>query len=346
MPYSGHNPRVPTCWSRLLGRVIDYTVTRGLDPGMFYSRLALTPATVESPDTRVPVSVFHRAIALAARELHDPYFGLRYIQDAGFPSIDAVGFLARASKTIGDSLGQFVHYQPLISEAEHFRMELIGDRAVFQLSGSLPPSDGQIHATEMYAARVLTLIPQLTGQPLEVFSLSFTHPQRGEASEFAKRLGRVPRFKAAENEWSIPRAILELECPNADPVLSDFFEKYLQQRVRPSVDPVEQQVRVAIAEALPHGHSTLKQIAARMHVGERTLQRRLSQKGLSFVAILEDVRQSRAKAYLDMALHILEVSYLVGYAQGAAFHHAFRRWTGMTPNEWRTRTQPARLGAN
>jgi AraC-like DNA-binding protein len=47
------------------------------------------------------------------------------------------------------------------------------------------------------------------------------------------------------------------------------------------------------------------------------------------------VRRERALAYLAANLPIGEVSYLLGFSEPRAFHRAFRRWTGETPQAWR-----------
>jgi AraC-like DNA-binding protein len=74
-----------------------------------------------------------------------------------------------------------------------------------------------------------------------------------------------------------------------------------------------------------------------MKVGRRTLQRRLHEEGLSFLSVFDDVRATKAKAYLDVNLPIAEVGSRLGFAQPAAFHKAFKRWTGMPPGAWRGR---------
>jgi AraC-like DNA-binding protein len=68
----------------------------------------------------------------------------------------------------------------------------------------------------------------------------------------------------------------------------------------------------------------------------RTLQRALAAEGASIRDLLNELRRDLAQRYIeesDMAL--AEVSYLLGFADVSAFHHAFKRWTGCTPVEFR-----------
>ncbi len=89
-------------------------------------------------------------------------------------------------------------------------------------------------------------------------------------------------------------------------------------------------------EALRKGETGLEHVAARLHVSSRTLQRRLSEHGTSYQELLDDVRVRLARAYLkDARLGVAEVAYLLGYSELRAFDRAFRRWTGLSPREFR-----------
>ena len=77
-------------------------------------------------------------------------------------------------------------------------------------------------------------------------------------------------------------------------------------------------------------------LARELAMSSRTLQRRLAAERVSYQELLDDVRKQAAARYLaEPTLAICEVAYLVGYSEPAPFHRAFRRWYGMTPENFR-----------
>jgi AraC-like DNA-binding protein len=71
-------------------------------------------------------------------------------------------------------------------------------------------------------------------------------------------------------------------------------------------------------------------------MSERTLARKLSDEGLNFTEILQQLRRDLAVRYLDdRKLHVSKIAWLLGFHEVSAFTHAFRRWTGKTPSQMR-----------
>ena len=84
---------------------------------------------------------------------------------------------------------------------------------------------------------------------------------------------------------------------------------------------------------------TLKQVAERLEVHPRTLQRRLNEVDSSFQDILETVRKDMAKRYLaDHSMSLAEVAFLLGYHDQSSFNRAFKEWTGESPSGFREKT--------
>jgi len=88
---------------------------------------------------------------------------------------------------------------------------------------------------------------------------------------------------------------------------------------------------------LPHGRVLVEDVARSLGMSERTLARRLSDEGLNFTEILQQLRRDLAVRYLDdRKLHVSKIAWMLGFTEVSAFTHACRRWTGKTPREMRT----------
>jgi AraC-like DNA-binding protein len=91
-----------------------------------------------------------------------------------------------------------------------------------------------------------------------------------------------------------------------------------------------------LSRQLPKVDAALQQIAARLALSLRTLQRRLREAGLSFSQLVVQTRQKRVLHYLrEPALELAEIAFLVGFSEPGLLSRAFRRWTGPSPGEYR-----------
>jgi len=86
-----------------------------------------------------------------------------------------------------------------------------------------------------------------------------------------------------------------------------------------------------------NGHfPSAEDVAKSFDMSERSLRRQLSEDGRSFRDLLADARYAKARYLLkNTKLPIEDIAAQIGYAESAAFIHAFRRWAGTTPGEFR-----------
>ncbi len=95
-------------------------------------------------------------------------------------------------------------------------------------------------------------------------------------------------------------------------------------------------VRQAVVSLLRLGVADLPNAAAAAGMSERSFQRHLADVGLRFGRLVEEARFEVARALLaDGALRVIDVSTELGYADSANFTRAFRRWTGVSPRQFR-----------
>jgi AraC-like DNA-binding protein len=87
---------------------------------------------------------------------------------------------------------------------------------------------------------------------------------------------------------------------------------------------------------LDRGDVTLASLASELNMSPRTLQNRLEASGMSFRSVVDRVRQSEAESYLrESRLPLIDIALALGFANQTSFQHAFKRWTGKSPGEFR-----------
>src|SRR6185369_324443 len=121
---------------------------------------------------------------------------------------------------------------------------------VMRLVHHTPHSLGQDHATEMYAAGPLTIIPRIMGSPLKIHRLRFTHAPRAPLETYERILGCIPKFEQEENVWSWHKSVFDTPMPNPDGALVAFYERYLANRFVGANSILEHQLRCAISQLL------------------------------------------------------------------------------------------------
>jgi AraC-like DNA-binding protein len=86
-------------------------------------------------------------------------------------------------------------------------------------------------------------------------------------------------------------------------------------------------------------------MARALNLSQRSLQRKLSERGTTFRQVVDDTRKQLAEQYLkDSMLSVSEIAYLLGFAEVSSFSRAFRRWTGQAPRDAAGRTYVAAQG--
>jgi AraC-like DNA-binding protein len=74
----------------------------------------------------------------------------------------------------------------------------------------------------------------------------------------------------------------------------------------------------------------------------RTLQRKLAEANTTYLQLVDDTRKDLALRYIeDPRRSLTDITFSLGFSQPSAFTRAFRRWTGLSPSEYRARTPSA-----
>lgn len=158
-----------------------------------------------------------------------------------------------------------------------------------------------------------------------------------ESEGFADFFG-VPVSEGAEDGIVFSADDLELPFVSRNDAMLAYLEPEIGRRL--SALDVEEttavRVRSVLGETLAGGETGIDEVARRLGVSARTLQRKLLDEGTSFSEQLKTTREALASHYLrSSAMSVDEIAYLLGYQELNSFLRAFRSWTGTSPAAFR-----------
>ena len=297
----------------------------------------LDPLEELDPDDRIPISIVHELLAGGLVLSDDADIGLKAAREIVPGDYGAVEYLARSAPTWGSAAATVGRHMRLINDALRFSIEIEGDMGFIKLDSVIPlpraSADFQSGAFHVSATHFWT-----DDEPAR-FEAWFTHPEPADTREYALTFPGAPiRFDAPFNGFAFRRELMDMPVRGADPALHALIRKHAEALLSalPHAKNLTERVRDIITKQLAGGTPTLSNVAKQLGMSESTLARHLEDEGTTFKTLLEDLRRRLALAYIRRSeLPISEIALLLGFSQAAAFHRAFRRWTGATPLEYR-----------
>jgi AraC-like DNA-binding protein len=318
--------------------LLDSCARLGLDTEEILASAGVDRSTVEDPDGHLSAAQLGELWRRAYQASADPDLALHAAETLRFGAYRVIDYLAASAATVGLALTQVSAYFPIINSA--VRLPITSSQGGLTLGIVCPDDPAALSRPYVEYAFAAVFLRVRAGTnvrfPLTRVDLAFPRPARVTEHE---RIFECPvRFDAERSALHISRAAWDTENSRADPdlfgVLADHA-RILGQRVPDEPLPVREARRV-IVELLGHAAPSLEAVARQLAMSSRTLQRRLRDHGVSYADLLDRTRASAAKSYLtDQQISVAEVAFMVGFAEQSSFTHAFRRWTGQSPNEYR-----------
>jgi len=171
----------------------------------------------------------------------------------------------------------------------------------------------------------------------QAVTLRRVRPPRADAYE--RFFGCEVSFGAAENAFVLSAPDAAAPLPTSNRKLAGVFEHLLVQELAAiDRDDIVGACRAELLQNLADASVSTASMARRLQTTPRTLQRRLAAAGTSFAQVQDDARHEAALALIDDARHsITDITFLLGFAEPSSFTRAFKRWTGVSPSEYRQR---------
>ncbi len=314
----------------------------GADPRAILERHGIDPRIIHDPDAFIDSKALVDVLEFCSVTLREPLFGLKLAQAQEVDVYGSVAALCRASSTVREALGCFVDYIPVIHSPVPL-LELVEGRDTAEIRWRVQTDLGTNAQASLQAVLLnLKLLRLLCGPdfyPTHVHLSINVRPQ--DIPEVEQRLGCAFHARAQTNAIAFPASFLNQPIASANRLLFRLLGGYLERVKASSRKTVVERVEDYVRGSLPLGNCSIEHCAKKLGTSVRTLQANLSENGLRFSDILERLRVDLAKVHLEKeGLSLDAVAALLGYSDQSSFGRAFKRWTGLPPQQFRRAAAP------
>lgn len=256
-------------------------------------------------------------------------------------SFGIAGYALLCADTFGRSLRLANHLPTLLNLKHSLALRIEGNSARLTFERGYPLDVLGACAWEWTeVAKVVTLFNDILGRAAGLVALRIAG---GPPAEVLDALSSITCCqvvaRAGSSEIEFPASLLQQPLPQREPRTFQVCVEICEQQVQHLRWLTRTAGRVrAHLEAAVGTMPTIESVSRSLFMSVRSLRRRLDEEGTSFQVLVEEVRRESAERLLaTTTLSTEAIADTLGYRDVANFRHAFKRWSGETPRQYRDR---------
>lgn len=324
-------------YSYLVRYVAIFLEREGVNPEPLLARAGIDPQSGHKEPILLTEAQFMAFFRQVIEKLRRPALGLELGRAFSMVDIGAIGYLGLTSPTLRHAAVVNKKYREIYNSFVTIDTKISANTFAWQVLSTSIRGDVRRMAIDWEFLAVQNSVVQLLGEKICPDSLHLDFPDPGYREIYVELFGCPVYFDEPVAKICYPAKYIDQQLPNFDPSAKNALEALcarLSAKLFSEYDIVSE-VKILMKER-PGVFPGIDQIAQRLGLSSRTLRRRLHEKDTTFQAALDETRLEVAQEYLrESTLMVNVISGLCGFADANSFTQAYKRWSGMTPTQYR-----------
>ncbi|WP_114781694.1 AraC family transcriptional regulator [Botryobacter ruber] len=312
---------------------------KGQDVEALCQQAGLDPVLLQDVNGRVPVEQMQALWQAAIAATGDPDLALHVGEAVNPTSAGIIAYVMMNAPTLHESLRKLCKYQDIVCEAIRTSLEVQQGEALVKLQVISSFLENPRHALDSEMIIYKNAFEALVGQPVPIKQVLFVYPKPESIAEHQRLFAPATLvFDAPYSGFVLDASCLQLPVVTANEELNMVFEQYAREYLQRLKEPktVRERVQREIAQLLKGEEPGINTVARNLAMSVRSLQSRLKEEGVTYQALLDEVRKEIALRHLhDNQNTIADIAYLLGFAEPSVFSRSFKKWTGLPPGLYR-----------
>lgn len=323
-----------TIAAELLEPLRDFVEKNHGDESLDFSMLDRADESFDDLESRIPLAVASDLFEQAAKVSQNDAIGITVGKTLAAKHWGVLGYLLTSTPRGFEGILTTQRFAGLLCDGLSMQFEMHNDLC---FAGMTLSENCSQHFIDYLVASAFSMAHRISGITFPAQELRFQHAQPKNVQTFRDFFNCEVLFDQPKTESVFDPRHLDLQAMDSDPKMRKLMEEKanaILAKLTPEDDLIES-LRSYLMPFLPQVMPTLKEASEHLNVSSRSLQRRLSQRGLSYQAVIDELKCEAAKTYLTKSEYsFLDVALLLGFADQSSFNRAFKRWTGKTPTQF------------
>ena len=325
----------------LTGLYLEKLVQVGEDEGVGISpilaRLGLSRTDFYRPEHRFTYRQFYSLVEALEDQAGIVGVGFKLGRKEGPLTEGFLGYACTSAANLRESIQTYIRFAGDLGLDLDVSLGIDGDTAVLSFSEQYPLDKFLRFSIEELLGHLLRLGEQMRGGALNCKAAHFAYGKPDHAFMYTDILRCPVSFNQKSNRLILYKRDLDVPFLTANETIYRICVSHCEtiyRRMARTGTLAREIARVIIN--MPASPPKLDAVASQFNMTARTLRRHLVSEKTSYQNILYDVRMRLAADYLSQtAASPREIAFWIGYQEVASFYRNFKRWSGMTPKQYR-----------
>lgn len=320
--------------SASLTNYIEIARSVGINPYIYLNNAGIDRSSLLDPDTKIPTKAIARLLEDSAQAAQIDDFGLRMAETREFSNLGPLSVFVWKTPTLRKTLEGLAHYQQLQNEAISMRLEEREGIAIIREEIMGGHGSALNQSMQLITGVRYRMLKTFLGSAWKPRNVCFVQRAPASREVFTRVFGSTVVFNQDFDGIVCLASDLDAAIPSYDPAMSLPTGQYLDTMLAHSKLKTSDRVKALIVSLLPSGTCSAEQVAHRMGLEVRTLQRHLQ--GETYSSILDTVRAELVIGYIENTERALsDVASLLGFSSLSAFSRWFGTRFGCSVSKWR-----------
>ena len=299
----------------------------------------IRPEVLSNPKTRITVEQAMHIWAAIVKQTGSHDIGLKCGLKARFQTMGILGYVMMNSTSILAAWQKFCTYQELVLSIVLNKIQIDRNRVIIKGEMQEEWQSEFRYTIDFIYTSAFTLIRNCSSKEIYPIEVGFNFPQPENMDRYHDIFAPTIIKFSCDHPYIIYNKVdLDNQIIGTDSSLFEHFEVLLEDTANEheKINAQSRAVRNSIFRRLKAEIPRIDEVSRELAMSVRSLQDGLKKEGTSFQSILHDVRKEMAIKQLSRPdFNVTDVAFLTGFSDISTFSRNFKKWTGLTPTEFK-----------